>query len=134
MESIASLMPFAIGSLCAFVFLALTQETRTRYPLSWKRSLFYTAATALMLFGLFAGAIILLAQKSIMPDAIAALPEDHDSVLAYKNSSIIPALGSLIPFVLPGGALLALLILSEKDRKKPWLQQYENKNHFHIDN
>jgi uncharacterized membrane protein YbhN (UPF0104 family) len=39
---------------------------------------------------------------------------------AGKRDGMIGALGSLIPFVLSGIGLLAFLILTEKDRKKPW--------------
>jgi hypothetical protein len=125
MPAAASLMPFAVVSLCAFVFFALTQETRTRYPMTRKRSLFYTAASALILFGLFTGAFVLLTHNIVTPEELAAHPEVPDAELVLKNINVISALGSLIPFVLPGGAMLALLILSEKDRKKPWVRRME---------
>jgi hypothetical protein len=125
MEAIASLMPFAVISLCAFVFLALTQETRIRYPMNWRRSLLYTAASALILFGLFVGAIVLFADNVLTPEKLAAHPETPDAAPVLKNINIISALGSIIPFILPGAAVLALLILSEKDRKKPWVHRME---------
>jgi hypothetical protein len=126
--AIASLMPFAVISVCAFVFFALTQETRTRYPMALKRGLLYTAASALILFGIFVGAIVFFTRDVPAPELPAAYTEIPDAALALKNINIISALGSLIPFVLPGAALLALLALlalSEKDRKKPWVRRME---------
>ncbi|MDR0453064.1 MAG: permease prefix domain 1-containing protein [Treponema sp.] len=125
MPAIASLMPFAVVSLCAFVFFALTQETRSRHPMTWKRGLLYAAALALILCGLFTGAIALLAPGTPAPEEIAARAEFPDAALAFENIGIISALGSLIPFALPGGAMLALLVLGEKDRKKPWARRME---------
>ncbi|MDR2785852.1 MAG: hypothetical protein LBB83_08065 [Treponema sp.] len=51
---------YAVISLCAFVFFALTRETRAHYPMTRKRSLLYTAAPALILFGLFVGPLCFL--------------------------------------------------------------------------
>ncbi|MDR2796849.1 MAG: permease prefix domain 1-containing protein [Treponema sp.] len=124
-ESIPSLMPFAIISLCTLVFLVLTQETKTHYAMTKKRSLLYTAASALILFGLFVGAVVLFTHTIVTPEGLTAHPEVFDTARIFKNISIISALGSLIPFVLPGAAMLALLVLSEKDRKKPWVHQVE---------
>jgi hypothetical protein len=124
MPAIASLMPFAVISLCAFVFFALTQETMTHYPMTWKRGLLYTAASALILFGLFVGAIVFFTHH-ILPEEAASVLEIPDAALAWKNVNIISTWGSLIPFALPGAAMLALLILSEKDRKKPWVHRQE---------
>jgi hypothetical protein len=121
MPAIASLMPFAVISICAFMFLGLTQETRTRYPMTIKRSLLYAAASALILFGLFTGAIVLFVHE--IPEGAAARPDA--AVMFPENAGIVSALGSLIPFVLPGAALFTLLVLSEKNRKKPWVRRME---------
>jgi hypothetical protein len=118
MESAASLMPFALLSLCALVFLGLTQETKTRYPLGWKRSLLYMAAAGLICLGLFTGVIVFFDKNLIRPEVLNSDP-------VYENINAISALGTLIPFVLSGAALLAFLILSERDRKKPWVHRLE---------
>jgi hypothetical protein len=125
MPAIADLMPFAVISLCAFVFLALTRETRARYPMTRKRGLLYAAASALILFGIFTGAVVFFTQNTVTPEELAARQEVPDAALVLENINIISALGSLIPFVLPGAAVLALLMLSEKDRKKPWVHRME---------
>lgn len=125
MPAIAGLMPFAVISLCAFVFLALTRETRARYPMTRKRGLLYAAASALILFGIFTGAVVFFTQNTVTPEELAARQEVPDAALVLENINIISALGSLIPFVLPGAAVLALLMLSEKDRKKPWVHRME---------
>ena len=141
MSAVAALMPFAVIPLSAFVFLALTQETRVHYPMTGKRSLLYAVAAALILFGLFTGAIVLLTTTILSPQEFAASqelereipPDTPDAALLFKNINIISALGSIIPFVLPGAAMLALLILSEKDRKKPWVHRLEEEQSRNYD-
>ncbi|ULQ58489.1 permease prefix domain 1-containing protein [Brucepastera parasyntrophica] len=117
METIASFMPFGVVSLGAFVFLGLTQETRVRYAMSWKRSLWYTLASALLLFGLFVAAIVYFSDMQI------ASEEAVRAGYPAGNISMVAALGTLIAFVIPGAALLAFLVLSEKDRKKTWVRR-----------
>jgi hypothetical protein len=38
------------------------------------------------------------------------------------DAGLMPAIATLIPFVLPGVGLLAFLVLTEKSRLKPWAQ------------
>jgi hypothetical protein len=133
MPAIATLIPFAVIPLSAFVFLALTQETRVHYPMTRKRSLLYSLAAALILFGLFTGAIVLLTATILSPEEFAVPQEIPNAVRILKNINIISALGSIIPFVLPGAAMLALLILSEKDRKKPWVHRMEEEQSRNYD-
>jgi hypothetical protein len=137
MPAVATLMPFAVISLSAFVFLALTQETRVHYPMTRKRSLLYSLAAALILFGLFTGVIVFLAEAIPDPQEFAAFEEVSreiaDAALLLKNTNIISALGSIIPFVLPGAAMLALLVLSGKDRKKPWVHRMEEEQSRNYD-
>jgi hypothetical protein len=85
----------------ALVFLGLTQETAAREAMGRKRALLYAAASGLFYFGLcvslltyFAGGAELL---------------------------LMEATATLIPFALPGAAFGAFLILTEKDRSKPWV-------------
>jgi hypothetical protein len=41
----------------------------------------------------------------------------------HSPLNLISALGLLIPFGLPGAALLAFLVLTEKSRFKPWMRE-----------
>ncbi|MDR2355852.1 MAG: permease prefix domain 1-containing protein [Clostridiales Family XIII bacterium] len=92
---------FFVGiPVIALVFLALTQETAVREAMGTKRALLYVAASALFLFGVFA------------------------SLLTYfaEGAGLMQAVASLIPFALPGAAFGVFLILTEKDRSKPWVR------------
>jgi hypothetical protein len=122
MAAIASLMPFAAASVGAFVFLGLTQETKTHYPMTGKRSLWYTGAVVLIVFGLFISAVVFFQREMA---SLSEVTGSGASVRVFENINIVAALGTLIPFVLPGAAFLAVLVLSEKDRKKPWVHRME---------
>ena len=92
---------FFIGiPILALVFLTLTQESAVREAMGPKRALLYVAASALFLFGVFA------------------------SLLTYfaVDTGLMEAVAGLIPFALPGAAFGAFLILTEKDRSKPWVR------------
>jgi hypothetical protein len=99
-----TLLLFLTAAVSGFTFLGATQETAVRYPLGKRRAALYTLAAALISFG-----------ASLFPLVYFAV-EDH---------GLLPAFASEIPFLIPGGALLAFLALSEKDRLKPWA-----KNHY----
>jgi hypothetical protein len=97
---VAFLPPAAAG----FTFLGITQETASRQPLSKKRGVWYTLGAAVLAFG-----IIL-------------------SPLAYFSTDrgLMEATATLIPFFIPGLALLIFLVLTERDTRKPWVRaQYE---------
>ncbi|MDR2101075.1 MAG: permease prefix domain 1-containing protein [Treponema sp.] len=97
---------FAFIPLAAavFTFLALTQETASRYPCPKKRSAWYALAAAVLCAGLIFFPLTYFATDRGLMEAIA----------------------SLIPFFIPGLALLFFLRLSEKDHRKPWArEQYE---------
>ncbi|MDR0585604.1 MAG: permease prefix domain 1-containing protein [Treponema sp.] len=96
------LMPFTTLGIAGFVFLGLTQESSALYPMGKKRALWYSLAAVLITFGL-----------TMMPLAYFA---------TQKDISPLSAIGMLIPFGLPGAALLAFLILTEKSRFKPWMK------------
>jgi hypothetical protein len=98
---LGALMPFVAVSIAGFTFLGFTQETRSHFPMSKKRAVWYTVAAFLIGFGLF------------------ILPVTYFSV-RYAEDPLVPTLGALIPFVLPGGGILAFLLLTEKSRLKPW--------------
>ena len=97
------LMPFIVTSIAGFTFLGVTQETKSRFPLSKKRAAWYTAAATLISFGLF-----------VTPIAYFAI-RYWDAPFAIAG-----AIATLIPFVLPGSGILAFLVLTEKKHLKPW--------------
>ncbi len=100
---LGSLIPFFILPVCAFVFLGLTQETARNFPMPWKRALVYVAAVAVILFGVVIFALTFFVGELGLEEA----------------------LGTLIPFVIPGSLLMAFLVLTEKNRKKPWVIEQE---------
>lgn len=93
-----------IGIL-GFVFLGLTQETAVHKPMCWKRALWYVIATGVFIFGVFVFIITYFSNNDGLPHAIA----------------------SLIPFALPSLALGVFLILTEKNRNKPWVIEQQKK-------
>lgn len=99
---------FAFIPLCAgaFTYLGLTQELPGLYPLSGKRAAWYAAAV----FALCAG-------LTLFPLTWFSTPEEVKFVRSF---------GVLIPFALPSAGLLVYLILTEKDRRKPWLRELGN--------
>lgn len=100
---IGSLIAFLIVPVCGFVFLGLTQETARNHPMSWKRAAFYTVDAAVILFGLITFIMMFFIRGEGLPTAIA----------------------TLIPFALPGSIVLVFLILTEKNRNKPWVREQE---------
>ncbi|MDR2143393.1 MAG: permease prefix domain 1-containing protein [Treponema sp.] len=97
-----TLMPFTTCGIAGFVFLGLTQETSSVYPMRKKRALWYTLAAVLITFSL-----------TMMPLSYFATMGDIPQV---------SAIGLLIPFGIPGAGLLAFLALTEKSRLKPWMK------------
>jgi len=100
---ISVLLPFFVTSISGFTFLGLTQETKSHSPMSRKRAVWYTVSAALLSFGLI---VMLLTYFGVRMTGIP-----------YE---IMAAIAVLIPFILPGGGLLAYLALTEKSRLKPW--------------
>ena len=112
---IGALIPLIIIPVCGLLFLGLTQETAGKYPLSWKRAVFYAVAAALILFGSIIFSIMFFVSAKGLPQAITVL----------------------IPFVLPGALLLIFLILTEKDFHKPWVRRQQAeyaKRHYELYN
>ncbi|MDR2482042.1 MAG: permease prefix domain 1-containing protein [Treponema sp.] len=97
------LLPFLTVSAAGFTFLALTQETSARYPMSWKRALWYALAAAALCFGLL-----------LFPLTFFG---------AGGKEGLIGALATLLPFALPAAGLLVFLGLTEKNRLKPWARE-----------
>lgn len=98
-SGIGALLPLCTLPLSVFVFLGLTQETAATEPMPWKRALVYALDAELLMFGIIASVLTYLTHELGLKGAIA----------------------TLLPFVLPGTALLAFLLLTEKNRSKPWV-------------
>ncbi|MDR0641179.1 MAG: permease prefix domain 1-containing protein [Treponema sp.] len=98
------LLAFIPPAVAAFTFLGFTQETAARIPLSQKRSAWYALAAAVLSFGIILSPLTYFATGRRLMEAVV----------------------TLIPFAIPGLALLIFLILTEKDTRKPWVRaQYE---------
>jgi len=99
--SLGSLLIFGGIPMLGLLFLGLTQETAAREAMGWKRALLYVLAAGVFLFGMFAFLVAYFEDGAGLPYAIA----------------------TLIPFILPSAAFGAFLILTEKDRSKPWVRK-----------
>lgn len=99
--SLGSLLVFGVVPILGFLFLGLTQETAVHEPMDWKRALLYVIAAGVFLFGVIVFIITYFEDSAGQPYAIA----------------------TLIPFILPSSAFGAFLILTEKDRSKPWVKK-----------
>ena len=103
LELFCVLFVFVPLAISGFVFLHLTQESSSRYPMPIKRALWYTAATMILTVG------------------IIFVPLTWFAVTGKEG--IIATIGVLIPFALPAIGIIIFLIFTEKDRKKPWVKQ-----------
>lgn len=99
--TLGSLLVFGATPILGLLFLGLTQETAVHEPMGWKRALLYVLAAGVFLFGVIAFIMAYFEDGAGLPYAIA----------------------TLIPFVLPSLAFGAFLILTEKDRSKPWVKR-----------
>jgi hypothetical protein len=98
-----AMMPFLTAAVTGFTFLGVTQETAAVYPLKKKRAAWYAAAAGLITFGITAAPITFFAIRS-----------------TGGQVEVTGSLGVLLAFMLPGIGLLAFLVLTEKNRLKPW--------------
>ncbi|MDR1251133.1 MAG: permease prefix domain 1-containing protein [Treponema sp.] len=89
----------------AFTFLGVTQETGSQYPLSGKRGIWYALAAGILVAGLI------------------LVPLTYFAV----DRGLMEALATLLPFFIPGLALLVFLILTENDCRKPWVKAQSEK-------
>jgi hypothetical protein len=115
----ATMMPFLVTAIAGFTFLGVTQETASMYPVSRKRAAWYTVAAALIAFGIFTMPIVFFGVK--IADNILPV------ISGYNLEVLVPVMGMLIPFVLPGIGILVFLVLTEKDRLKPWAKDFRDK-------
>jgi hypothetical protein len=121
----SSMMPFLTAAVVGFTWLGVTQETASMYPVDNKRGVWYAVAAGLIAFGLFTMPIVYFGGK-IAGDVIdgitgASIPKIGNLV------SIVPVVSLMIPFVLPGIGILVFLVLTEKDRLKPWAKDFREK-------
>ena len=121
----ATIMPFLTAAVAGFTWLGVTQETASTYPVSVKRGIWYAAAAGLIAFGLFTMPIVFFGVKvagSIIDGITSASIPNAGSLVR-----VIPVISVIIPFILPGAGLLTFLILTEKDRLKPWAKDFRDK-------
>ncbi|MCL2126665.1 MAG: permease prefix domain 1-containing protein [Treponema sp.] len=116
----ATMMPFLTAAITGFTFLGVTQETASAYPVSGKRGAWYAASAGLIAFGLLMMPVAYFGDKFPGGAFFQGGPD-------INIEALIPVIGLMIPFVLPGGGLLAFLVLTEKDRLKPWAKSLNNK-------
>jgi hypothetical protein len=120
----AVMMPFLTAAVVGFTFLGVTQETASMLPVSKKRGAWYATAAGLIAFGLFTMPIVYFSTKfakNIVNDVLAfEIPVEH-------LETLVPVISIIIPFVLPGIGILVFLVLTEKDRLKPWAKNLHNK-------
>ena len=115
----AVMMPFLTVAITGFTYLGVTQETSSLYPVSKKRGAWYASAAGLIAFGV-----------CIMPIVYFSTKIAGNIVDAYFDvdvEALVPVIAMLIPFILPGIGLLVYLILTEKNRLKPWAQNLYRK-------
>ena len=83
-----------------FTFFGLTQETLANFPMNSKRAFLYSLPVGVGIFG------IAFALTSYL-----------------NNTEIVPMLLILALFLIPAAGLLAFLLLTEKNRYKPWVAE-----------
>jgi hypothetical protein len=104
---LGAMMPFLVAAIAGFTFLGVTQETAAVYPIRKKRAAWYAAAAGLIAFGISAAPVTFFAIRA-----------------GGENAEMTGSLGVLLAFVLPGSGLLAFLVLTEKNRLKPWAKKW----------
>jgi hypothetical protein len=115
----SSLLPFVLISVSGFVFFGLTQETKKRYPLSWKRSLFYVVSAILLIAGIFVCITSLWEEPFVFRFDYEAHGYESPVLRDAKLADMLA--GGVLPFIVPGLALFIFLIVTENDRRKEWV-------------
>jgi hypothetical protein len=119
-----AMMPFLTAATVGFTFLGVTQETASMNPVNRKRGAWYVAAAGLIAFGFFTMPIVYFgtqfAKDFVNGSLISGITFNH-------LETLVPVISMIIPFVLPGIGLLVFLVLTEKDRLKPWAKEFHNK-------
>jgi MFS family permease len=101
-----TLLPFLTTAIIGYTYLGVTQETSSMHPVSKKRGAWYATVAGLIVFGLLTMPIIFFGNKF---------------------ESLFYVFSPMIPFVLPGIGLLVFLVLTEKERLKPWAKEFHAK-------
>ena len=141
---IGSMMPFITAAAAGFTFLAVTQETPSLLPVSGKRGAVYTVAAALIVFGFFVMPLAFFGSRFGLEAAGKAIQMSSEYGYEYFGwdkviieevgeiiqkpvagiVSVIAFIAPIIPFVLPGIGILVYLILTEKNKFKPWAKNF----------
>jgi hypothetical protein len=127
------IMPFLTIAVIGFTYLGITQELPSMYPVSKKRGAWYATAAGLIAFGLFTMPIVFFGTKFAGDIFATAIGEPFEITVPFSGitignfESIIPIVSLMIPFVLPGIGILVFLVLTEKDRLKPWAKDFHTK-------
>ena len=123
----AVMLPFLTAAVAGFTFLGVTQETASMYPVSKKRGAWYYAAAGLIAFGILAMPIIFFSVRIADTGVIHGIHGVTHGVSLKNFEALIPVISLMIPFILPGIGILVYLVLTEKDRLKPWAKSFFNK-------
>jgi len=115
----ATIMPFLVAAAAGFTFLGITQETASMYPVGKKRAVWYTAAATLIAFGIFTMPVVYFGVR--IADNLLS------EIVGFNLEALVPVIGMFIPFILPGIGILVFLVLTEKDRLKPWAKDFRDK-------
>jgi hypothetical protein len=120
-----AMMPFLTAAVAGFTWLGVTQETTSTYPVNGKRGAWYAASASLIAFGLFTMPIVFFSSKiasSVVEGLSGVATPDLNHLV-----TLVPVISLLIPFILPGVGILVYLVLTEKDRLKPWAKDFRDK-------
>jgi hypothetical protein len=132
----SSMMPFLTTAVIGFTFLGVTQETASMYPVSAKRGAWYSVAVGLIAFGIFTMPIVFFGTKlagNILSLTVEEFFDVKSPIWDFSKGtfdSVVPLISLtslIIPFILPGVGLLVFLVLTEKDRLKPWAKNFHKK-------
>jgi hypothetical protein len=115
----ATMMLFLTAAITGFTFLGVTQETASMYPVSKKRGAWYAAAAGLIGFGL-------LTMPMVYFKSAQAFYGTSVDYFIGQIIRLIPVISLMIPFILPGIGILVFLVLTEKERLKPWAKSLQN--------
>jgi hypothetical protein len=116
----ATMLPFLTAAVAGFTFLGVTQETASDYPVSKKRGTWYAAAAGLITFGILTMPVVFFSVRM-------AHNNFHHIIPVMNFETLVPVISLMIPFVLPGIGILVFLVLTEKNRQKPWAKDLHNK-------
>jgi MFS family permease len=114
--AVSTILPFGMASVLGFVYLGLTQETAAHEGMRSGRACLYVLAVGLVFFGILAGLIVYSTTGEVSVAEMAAYGMGG-------NEFIVGGIGTLLVFTLPGIALGIFLVLTEKDRRKPWMKK-----------